>query len=78
MNSQLISAIIVQSISSSLLGVPFQAGHEYGKIVFINNAGSLGPLSFIGSGGDVSAAMVDAYNVNVSACCYLTSEVVRR
>lgn len=68
-----------QSISTGLFEKPFPSKDRvYSKFLFINNAGSLGPLNYIGSGTDVGADMIQAFNINVAGCCYLTSEFVRR
>jgi sepiapterin reductase len=57
---------------------------SYSRVIFINNAGSLGTQDYVGSA--TTAEQVDAYlsslhqNVtfNITSCCFLTSEVVRR
>lgn len=47
-------------------------------IVFFNNAGSLGPLAPVGSEAHTLDSVSTAFNINVTASCFLTSEVVRR
>ena len=54
------------------------ADRVYSKIIFINNAGTLGPLSFIGAHSDVLPEMNAAFGLNVTSACFLTSELVRR
>lgn len=49
------------------------------SITFLNNAGSLGPLAPVGT--DVhrdAVSYTKAFNVNVTACCFLTSELISR
>jgi short-subunit dehydrogenase len=50
----------------------------YSKVVFVNNAGSLGPLTPIGTEGDTLAEMTANFSFNVTSACFLTSEAVRR
>jgi len=60
-----------------LFSVP--AGRSYFKVIFVNNHGSLGPLANIGSfEGDNLSEMALAFNVNVSSCCYLTTDLMQR
>lgn len=72
----------LRSISDSLLTnfdeLP-SSGNAYSKVVYINNAGSLGPLDHIGAEvcSDVSK-IAGAINLNVTASCFLTSEVMRK
>ena len=53
----------------------------YDRAIFINNAGSLGPLQAVGAPVDSSQALMDmtaAYEFNITSCTYLTSELTRR
>ncbi len=52
--------------------------NQYEKVTFINNAGTVGPLSPIGSSQGILSEMTAAYSFNITSCCYLTSEIVRR
>jgi len=51
--------------------------HNYSNAYFLNNAGSLGRLSHIGSSDDL-IDFTSAINFNITSSCYLTSEFVRR
>lgn len=52
---------------------------RYHKVIFVNNAGSLGPLAAIGRyPGDNLAEMSAALDLNVTAACYLTSSFMER
>ncbi len=48
------------------------------SVIFYNNAGSLGPLSPVGADVQSLEATSTAFNINVTAACYLTSELMRR
>ena len=53
----------------------------YDRVIFINNAGSLGPLQAVGAPVDSSQALLDmttAYEFNITSCTYLTAELTRR
>eukprot|EP01031_Cornospumella_fuschlensis_P034036 gene34036-41196_t len=47
------------------------------SVVFINNAGSLGPVRPIGDALHSADEYVKAFNLNVTSSCFLTSEFVR-
>ena len=51
----------------------------YEQIVFINNAGSLGPLTPIGTqnGSDALSNLSKCMDFNVTSSCYLTTELIR-
>ena len=51
----------------------------YDQIVFINNAGSLGPLTPIGTqnGSDALSNLSKSMDFNVTSSCYLTTELIR-
>jgi sepiapterin reductase len=52
---------------------------SYSRILFISNAGSLGPLCYIGTGDTTNLALVaNAVNLNLTSSCFLTSEVMRQ
>ena len=53
-------------------------GHKYEKMVFINNAGSLGPLTPIGTKDDSAQQYAEEFTINVTSSCFLTSEASRR
>lgn len=58
---------------------PAVLARAYDKVVFINNAGSLGPLAAIGGyPGDTLADMMSAFNLNVTSACFLTSTLMER
>jgi short-subunit dehydrogenase len=71
---------ILASISDELFKVSAVVAdqNKYSSIIFINNAGSLGPLNYIGFGSEISLEMSQAYNINVTSSCYLSSELIRR
>jgi NAD(P)-dependent dehydrogenase (short-subunit alcohol dehydrogenase family) len=46
--------------------------------VFVNNAGSLGPLTAIGTQNDNLSQYTSEFAFNVTSSCYLTSEITRR
>ena len=48
------------------------------SITFVNNAGSLGPITAVGSDAYTSSELTSVINLNVTGCFYLTSEFVRR
>ena len=53
----------------------------YDRVIFINNAGSLGPLQAVGAPVDSAQALLDmttAYEFNITSCTYLTAELTRR
>lgn len=48
------------------------------RVIFVSNAGSLGPLCYIGTGDTTNLSLVSAaVNLNVTASYFLTSEVMR-
>ena len=47
------------------------SGDAYSRVIFINNAGSLGPLSYIGIGDCANLALIStAINLNVTAVLF--------
>ena len=54
------------------------SGISFSKVYLINNAGSLGPLNAIGSTAFTLTECVSTVNANITACFYLTNEVVKR
>ena len=48
------------------------------RVIFINNAGSLGPLCEVGSPHMTLSELTSAVNLNVTSCVFLTSEFVKR
>ena len=48
------------------------------SVTFINNAGSLGPLSRVGSEYYTASEVSNVINLNITGCLYLTSEFVKR
>lgn len=69
----------LERASEGIFGqVTLPADRQYEEIVFVNNAGSLGPLAPVGSGQYTAASFADVMHVNVTAACFLTSELIRR
>ena len=54
------------------------ANNVYERVIFINNAGSLGPLVSVGmsNSGKILQTLSDSMNFNVISSCYLTSELM--
>lgn len=50
----------------------------FSDITFFNNAGSLGPLAPVGTESHVLDSVSVAFNINITAACFLTSEFVKR
>ena len=52
---------------------------EYERVIFINNAGSLGPLTYIGTQttDENLTNMTSAFNFIITSSCFLSSEVVK-
>jgi len=54
----------------------------YDRVIFINNAGSLGPLTYVGTPAADPATylahMTSAFGFNVTSSSYLTAELTRR
>jgi NAD(P)-dependent dehydrogenase (short-subunit alcohol dehydrogenase family) len=48
------------------------------SITFVNNAGSLGPITSVGSEAFTGSELARVLNLNITGCFYLTSEFVRR
>ena len=68
------------SASTSILLKDFEGLSFADNVLYINNAGSLGTLAGVGTeplANDVKP-FSDAYNLNVTASSYITSEVLRR
>lgn len=55
-----------------------QAAAAAQSVTFVNNAGSLGPITSVGSEAFTSAELTGVVNLNITGCFYLTSEFVRR
>ncbi|RYY89806.1 SDR family NAD(P)-dependent oxidoreductase [archaeon] len=51
---------------------------QLNSVVFINNAGSLGPVRPIGDDMHTADEYIKAFNLNVTSSCFLTSEFVRQ
>lgn len=62
------------STSKLLFSTP-RSHLDYTGVIFINNHGSLGELSYAGSHDP--AKMAEAFSTNVTSCCYLSSEAVK-
>ena len=55
------------------------SGCVYSKIIFVNNAGSLGPLTPIGTGTGTDLLQIDkAIDLNVTSYIFTTSEFMRK
>lgn len=64
--------------ASAALFDHFADSSDFDEIIFYNNAGSLGPLAPIGSEAQSLESMTTAFNINVTATCFLTSELIKR
>ena len=51
---------------------PIESSLNYSKLIFFDNAGSLGPLTCIGS-TDRLNDFLEAFNLNITSSCFLTS-----
>lgn len=69
----------LDTLESSIANLfDFPSTRDYIELTFFNNAGSLGPLSFIGTSSLSLPKMIDAFNLNVTASSFLTSELIKR
>lgn len=70
----------LENIANSLFGEStlYKDSSSLASITFINNAGSLGPLTSIGSEHATLLDLSHTINLNVTSSMYLTSEFVRR
>jgi sepiapterin reductase len=68
-----LSNIQVLSEASNVLFAP--SDESLSQIIFINNHGSLGELTLIGTQDLMK--LQTAINLNVTSCCYLSSEAVK-
>ena len=69
----------LESVSNTLFDVPFinNPNRNYEKVIFVNNAGSLGPLETIGTNlklEDIS----NVINFNVTSSSFLSAQIVGR
>ena len=51
---------------------------SYSNYIFINNAGSIGQLKFVGSNEHSVVDFENFFNLNVTSSCFLTHEYVKR
>jgi NAD(P)-dependent dehydrogenase (short-subunit alcohol dehydrogenase family) len=66
------------SDAASKLFDSIAASSDIDDIVFFNNAGSLGPLAPVGAEVHTLSSVATAFDINVTASCFLTSEIIRR
>jgi len=71
-NMETLATTIDSFLDTSTIGISFN------KVYLINNAGSLGPLNPIGSASFTLTECISTVNSNITACFYLTNEVVKR
>jgi sepiapterin reductase len=74
MTADLSDMAAVSNISSFLFTKPISE-MTYSHLIFINNHGSLGELSLVGTHD--AAKMQSAFTVNITSSCFLSSESIR-
>ena len=65
--------------ASALFSLPANSPGAIFKVVFYNNAGTLGPLAGVGCySGDTLQELTAAINLNVTSSCFLTADLLQR
>ena len=68
------------TVASAMFNLPTSAPEgSIFKVVFYNNAGTLGPLAGVGCySGDMLKELTAAINLNVTSSCFLTADLLQR
>jgi short-subunit dehydrogenase len=75
-SADLANTLDLPNVASDLFDIDSQ--DSFNELIFINNAGSLGPLGHIGAEVQTIQNLAEAVNINITASCFLTSELTRR